>query len=299
MDVGIVAALWRYPVKSMLGEDLTAAPVTDRGLAGDRASALRDRATGKIASAKLPRLWGRLLACRAAFAVPPLPGSPLPPVRIRLPDGRPIASDHAAAAAALFDRDIELVSDAPAGAEIDRYWPDIDGLAARDAVTAGPLARAAPPGTFFDHAPLHLPTTATLRRLRELAPEGDFDPSRFRPNLLVELPADATGFVERDWVGRRRLVGDAVRLRVTDPSPRCVVTTLPQAGLPRDLGILRTVVAHGRAPIPALGGHALPSAGVYAVVERGGTVRRGDPIRLAADDPSAAPLAPPPDSGVP
>jgi uncharacterized protein YcbX len=125
------------------------------------------------------------------------------------------------------------------------------------------------------------------RRAQRDGPRGDLVPREqavdVRPNLLVAPAADANGFVENAWVGRTLLVGEEVRLRVTDPSPRCVVTTLPQADLPRDLGILKAVVAENRAPIPALGGHELPSLGVYVVVERGGTVRRGDPIRLAED----------------
>lgn len=183
----------------------------------------------------------------------------------------------------LLGREVSLLTTAPPAAEMERYWPDIDGLLARDKVTAGAIALGAPAGSFFDHAPIHLLTTASLDRLRASYPSGRFAARRFRPNLLVAPAADANGFVENAWVGRTLLVGEEVRLRVTDPSPRCVVTTLPQADLPRDLGILKAVVAENRAPIPALGGHELPSLGVYVVVERGGTVRRGDPIRLAED----------------
>ncbi|MDQ3030644.1 MAG: hypothetical protein M3R09_11610 [Actinomycetota bacterium] len=67
---------------------------------------------------------------------------------------------------------------------------------------------------------------------------------------------------------------------MTNPCPRCVMTTLPQADLPRDVGILRAAAEHNRAPVPAFGGEAMPSVGVYGVVERGGTVSRGDPVRL-------------------
>src|SRR6266487_1852744 len=84
---GKVVALWRYPIKSMMGEDLNATDVTTRGLLGDRAYALVDQATRKVASAKNPRKWPDLFDYRAAFVVPPSPGMPLPEVRITLPDG--------------------------------------------------------------------------------------------------------------------------------------------------------------------------------------------------------------------
>jgi MOSC domain-containing protein YiiM len=70
-------------------------------------------------------------------------------------------------------------------------------------------------------------------------------------------------------VGRTLCLRDEVCLRVTGPCPRCVMTTLPQADLPRDPGILRAAMQHGQ-------GHV----GVYASVLRGGTLRRGDPVRL-------------------
>jgi uncharacterized protein len=70
-----------------------------------------------------------------------------------------------------------------------------------------------------------------------------------------------------------------VRLRITDPTPRCVITTLAQADLPQDSGIRRAVAAHNRPSIPALGGARQPCLGVYAVVEHGGRVRLQDQIR--------------------
>src|SRR5438270_10287256 len=87
-----VAALWRYPVKSMLGEELNAAEVTDQGLLGDRAHALVDVETGKVASAKNPRKWPNLFDYRAAFVEPPSTGGALPAVRITLPDGTALTS---------------------------------------------------------------------------------------------------------------------------------------------------------------------------------------------------------------
>ena len=65
--LGSVVSLWRFPVKSMVGEELNAADVAERGLLGDRVYALMDPVTGKVASAKNPRKWGKLFDFQAAF----------------------------------------------------------------------------------------------------------------------------------------------------------------------------------------------------------------------------------------
>ena len=85
--VGSVADLWRFPVKSMRGERLEEAELTEGGLVGDRAYALIDSDTGKVVSAKSVRLFPDLLGCRAAFVGAPRSGHEPPPVRITLPDG--------------------------------------------------------------------------------------------------------------------------------------------------------------------------------------------------------------------
>ena len=280
--LGTVLSLWRYPVKSMLGEELDAVEVAERGLAGDRAYALVDRASGKVASAKNPSKWGRLFDCRAAFVRAPGIAEPAPPVRITLPVGAlagPDAGEIGEILSSLFGRTVDLHATAPEAPSLEEYWPDIEGLAHRQAVTDEQIAGAAPAGTFFDCATAHLLTTATLERFGELYPSGRFEARRFRPNFLVAPASGARVFVENDWVGRVVAIGDTVRLRVTDPCPRCVMTTLAQGDLPHDPGILRTAVQHNRVPAPA-SGQALPSVGVYATVLQPGVVRRGDPIRL-------------------
>jgi uncharacterized protein YcbX len=90
--LGSVVSLWRYPVKSMMGEELNASEVTDHGLLGDRVYALLDSSDGKVASAKNPRKWPKLFDFRAAFVDAPRSGAQLPPVRITLPDGNMLNS---------------------------------------------------------------------------------------------------------------------------------------------------------------------------------------------------------------
>src|SRR5919108_5997671 len=94
IELGSVVSLWRYPVKSMMGEELNASEVTAHGLLGDRAYALIDNSDGKAATAKNPRKWPHLFDFRARLIQPPRPAAKVPPVQITLPDGSTVASDQ-------------------------------------------------------------------------------------------------------------------------------------------------------------------------------------------------------------
>lgn len=283
-SVGVITAIWHYPVKSMQGSAVAAAALTARGVLGDRAWALRDRATGHIASAKHPRKWLPLLSCSARYTAPPQPGQPLPPVWITLPDGARIHSDDPetdATLSRLVGRDVELIAEAPARPTREANRAPIENAAEQEQIMEEPLALAAPAGTFFDHAPLHLLTTATLARFGQLYPAGRFDTRRFRPNLVIECAAERPDFVENGWIGQELRIGTA-RLAIIDPTPRCLVTTLPQAGLPHDPEILRTVHRHNSAASATVApGIVLTTvAGVYATVLSAATIAVGDAVAL-------------------
>jgi uncharacterized protein len=87
--------------------------------------------------------------------------------------------------------------------------------------------------------------------------------------MVIETVNGGSDFVENTWIGRSLAIGDEVRLNITGPCPRCVMTTLAQGDLPRDVGVLRTAAQHNQAHV-----------GVYASVVQGGKVRRGDAVRL-------------------
>ena len=202
--LGSIVSLWRYPVKSMMGEELNAADITKRGLLGDRAYALVDGSDGKVASAKNPRKWPQLFDFRAALADVPRTEAKVPPVRITLPDGTIINSEQADVHQILSNvlkREVKLESALPdlRMATAEEYWPNIEGLEHRDTVTDFGL----PEGTFFDCAVVHLLTTATLDRLRMLYSQGRFEVRRFRPNIVVETANGEKEFVENAWVGQR------------------------------------------------------------------------------------------------
>jgi uncharacterized protein len=269
---GTVVSMWRYPVKSMLGEELNSSSVTERGLIGDRAYALIDQETGKVASAKNPRKWGKLFDFRAAFIDLPHIAENIPPVRVTVPDGAHIFSDQDDIdhiLSKVLGRDVRLMSASLEKPSYEEYWPDIEGLAQREKVTD----EAMPPQTFFDISVIHLLTTSTINRLRELYPDGRFEVRRFRPNIVVESASEEKDFIENLWISKKLTIGEDVVLRVTGPCTRCVMITLPQGDLPKDLGILRTVARYNQVNV-----------GVYASVLRGGTIHRGDLVRLEAED---------------
>jgi uncharacterized protein YcbX len=282
-ELGAVVSLWRYPVKSMMGEELYTAQVQDHGLLGDRAYALLDSADGKVATAKNPRKWPNLFAFQATFSEPASSSAQLPPVRITLPNGTIVTSEQNDLNQALskaLNREVTLAatelgpivgvpSARPTSwtAHAEEYWPDMAGLDHRDTVTDFAL----PLGTFFDCAMVHLLTTATLNQLQDFYPRGRFEIRRFRPNIVVEPMGGTQGFVEHTWIGHTLAIGDEVRLSITGPCGRCVMTTLDQGDLPKDSGILRTAVQHNQGNV-----------GVYAAVVRAGTLRRGDRVRLVA-----------------
>lgn len=258
--VGMIASVRRYPVKSFGGEELSRGVAGRDGLTGDRQFALIDRETGKVVSAKNPRKWPRLLDLSARWG-----GGEL---RIGLPDGASVAGDDPnrdRVLSAFLGRAVALSATPAAGATIEVNWPAVAGLpgAGTDA------EERLPAGTFFDLAPIHLLTTATLTRLSELAPDGRFDPLRFRPNLVIDTGPGPGGFVEQEWVGRTLRIGDRVRLRMTAPCSRCVMTTLAQPGVPADPEVLRTAVRHAGARV-----------GAYAAVLAAGEVGCGQPVWL-------------------
>ena len=298
-----VAALYRYPVKSMLGESLSHATFDERGVVGDRAYAVLDVESGVVASAKVPKRWAKLLEFSAAFAEEPVPGQAAPPVVFTFPDGSTHRSDDADIDRTLSDvlgREVELITTPPDGVAFEELWVDIEGVERAElgpehiieattkrqedtgeAISHFDVAAFAPPGRFYDLAALHVITQSTLDRLRELAPESDFDARRYRANVVLSdthPTGGEPGFVENDWPGREMTLGGDVRVAYTFQTMRCVMTTLAQEGLPEDRNTLRTVAKNNRIQIdkPEVAGR-WACAGVYADVPVGGEVTVGDP----------------------
>ena len=273
-----ITELWRYPVKSMQGERVDAVEVTERGVVGDRAVALVDVETGRVVSAKNPRKWGELLGFHARLAEDGV-------VEISGPDGTVVRSDDPDADSVLskaLGRDVQLVDATPQGAQYEMFFPNMDGVAPESFIAATRIADeeggtltaqgVAPlaPGSFVDVTPLHVIAAATLQRL-------NVDVRRFRPNVVVDVGGD--GFDENGWVGRTLSLGN-VQASVAMPTMRCVMTTLPQPGLPADRGVLQTLARDNRVDLG--GGNMWACAGAYCTVTLGGTAGVGDAVTITS-----------------
>ncbi len=272
-QVGVVRELWRYPVKSMLGERLDQLIAGQGGVAGDRAWALRDVTSGNILSAKK---WPRLLEFQSRCLTPPNGGAG--DVLIQLPDGSAIRADDPKASQAVSDalghqaRLERVAAGVKSKAEIDTgtIFGDVPVEKILPGFTNATLPNVfkLPPGTFFDTAIIHVVSSGTLEHLRSLSPKGTvIDPRRYRPNIYIETAPHLSGFVEDAWVNATLIVGESLRIIEMKPALRCVMTTHRQSELPRDLGVLRTAAQHHQANV-----------GVFASVGSPGTVRRGDPV---------------------
>lgn len=203
-EAGAIARLWRYPVKSLLGESCGAARFDARGMEFDRVFAIQG-ADGKLGSGKngrRTRQMDGLFRLRAGV----LNGRPA----VTFEDGTTLACDDPGIHAALSSALQEPVT----------------------LVNAGEARH-------FDAAPVHLVTSASLAWLREHLPEVPADERRFRPNLVIE--AAGTAPLEAGWVGRVLRIGAQLQLRVVDTTERCRMVTLAQDDLPADARVLRTV----------------------------------------------------------
>ena len=240
-----ISQIWRYPVKSLGGEQLDEVEVTDRGIVGDRGWGIRQLDTGNVLTA---RRRPELLFASAAVI-----GGELV---ITLPDGVTIdagtGADPATVDAALSAWLNEPVSLVAAGDEAGTYETPIDA----EAEDAAPwVSWSGPTGSFHDSTKsrLSLVSQANLR---------DWDIRRFRTNLVL----DGTG--EDDLIGSSIRLGEQAELVINKAIDRCVMVTRPQPGLERDLDVLRTI-SRERESCLSIGGNVLT----------GGTIRIGDSVQ--------------------
>lgn len=235
--IGTVDAIWRYPVSSVGGQRVVRAQAGQTGLIGDRSYAIFDNETLEPANPAKKEWYGvpRLLA------------------RLR-EDGR-----------------LEMSVD------------NIEWLGYDDPILRANLCRlyerqvcvrpygASVSGKVLAHryklSPIHLLSRQSLTKLQSLIPESLLDERRFRPNIVVDLPAHQVGRPpEYQLIGQDFQLGD-LRLRGVKPCGRCSFTTLNQFGIPEDRSVLRTLISHFDKDF-----------GIYCEVIEDGWVEEGDPV---------------------
>lgn len=296
VEAGRIVSLWRYPVKSMAGEQIAAAPIGTLGLHADRTWAVRDLEHDCTTSAK--KLPG-LLWCTARYAQAPPPDAgpgQAPEVIVGLPDGREFSSSDPAVHRALseyVDHDVALhplppISDRQQyrtpmatksdlrtifGLADDEPLPDLSMFPVRK--LAEITRYATPVGSYVDAYPVHILTTQSLAAMAAVAPDSDFDVRRFRPTILVEA-ASTSNHPEWDWCGGV-LHGPHADLAPMIPTIRCVMPSHEQPELKQDRDITRTIAAHSRRCL-----------GAYGTVAKAGQIAEGDVLQLEPPQRPAA-----------
>lgn len=273
-----VKQIFRYPVKSMLGESLPSADVGINGILGDRAWAIRDEVRGGIRGAKkLPQLM--------RFQATSLNGKS---AELTAPDGEQCQTSVATVnqwLSAKLAHDVSLWPLMPAD-NLDHYRrgaPDSDDFEQELRELFGRLPHEplpdlsafsevlefeSPPGTYFDAFPIMVMTQQSLDTLGAGAPNSVFDQRRFRANFLLDAGDADTPFPEQNWIGKTLHMGSMV-LNIVETCPRCSMTTNATAELPRDTEVMRHLVKA-----------ADGNMGVYAKVVQSGTVSVDDTVQI-------------------
>jgi uncharacterized protein YcbX len=254
----LLAEIWRYPVKSLQGEQLLEAALDGNGLRGDRCWGIRDETTGKILTGRRePQL---LLA---AASLPDDTGEP----DIVLPSGevcRGTGPETDAALSAWLERPVALVASVGApGGKAEFFADETDDSSAA-------IEWTMPPDRFVDAAAILLLTTASLRTGEGLHPAGDWNVRRFRPNLLIDVDVGTEGWVEDGWWGHTVHIG-AAALVPLQGCVRCTMVTRPQPQLDADLEIYKTIARHHNGTF-----------GVWSDVRTRASVAVNDPVIVTA-----------------
>ena len=277
MSNASVANIYRYPVKSMMGEALSEADIGEFGIAGDRGWAVRDEKRGGIRGGKkIPQLM--TLAAQSG------PAAPL----ITAPDGDSASASSEGINEWLSDKlnhpvtlwpllpaeqlhhyrrgapdteDFEQELRAVFGRLPDEPLPDLTGFEEL-------LEFESPPGTYFDAFPISVMSQQSLATMNQLNGDSLFDVRRFRPNLLVDISGSDHPFPEQAWVGKTLSIG-SVKLKIEMTCPRCSMTTHGFDDLPQDAQIMRKLVANSEGNL-----------GTYASVVQAGKVFAGDSVSV-------------------
>ncbi len=270
-----IAELWRYPIKSMGGERVAGLELSVSAIVGDRRWAVRSIETGKIASAKRPRPYGQLLSWSARAQADGR-------VIVAAPDGREYSAGSSELDAALTEAlgepvqvvEVEEGREETYGSE----WPEIPGTVLSDVEVDLPVAALTEKTSFVDAAAVHIIVNQSMTHLASLLDGVKLGVERFRPNIVLDAHDDIGSgeFADLAWKDLVVKVGD-VELRVGDPTPRCVMTTLAQPGYEQAKSVLQVLATAARKEFDY---GAFACFGTNAEVTAAGTINVGDTLAI-------------------
>lgn len=259
MTVATVESLWRYPVKSMAGEEISEAFVGFSGVYGDRCYAFRDASARKGFPYLNATAQERMLLYRPRFRHPERTAAPP-----NLLEAQAIAPGVNPANAGPGDMELDVLT--PQGAVVPLDDPGLlemlcEGLRGEHRLTPVRSDRA-----LTDCRPVSLISLQTILQIEEEVGVS-VDKRRYRANIYLDLAAG--GFGEDGWVGRKVRIGSRVVVAVLERDPRCKMISLDPDTGEHDPEVLRKVAqAHGA------------NAGVYCAVLIEGMVAKGDPVEV-------------------
>ena len=275
-QIGTIESIFRYPIKSLGGEKLSDAIIDENGVEGDRTFAFKDCESGFIVSCKHPIKWEKIIELSATLNQ----GNS---VVVKDIDNEVITEKEEIESKIreLTSRKVELISVkdnlGKQYRESDRSNIDEVGTT----IKQEPLSIVGNKNYFFDFAPLHIITTSSLNHISTFYNKGDFNVQRFRPNLLIKT-TNLNKFEENEWIGKKIRIGRNLEIKIVEPTPRCVFTTLKQGELEKDRKILKTIAQNSFAKrFTFFPGETLKGTlGVYSIVLKKGSVKVGDKVQL-------------------
>jgi uncharacterized protein YcbX len=256
--VGKVDSLWRYPVKSMRGEELDEAFASYSGIYGDRVFAFRSSANHKGFPYFTAREQRRLLQYRPRFRYPDKATRPINLIEAESRNANPLVADLA-----------ELVVDVetPDGKTVAINDPTLIDMLRADVDQKHQVTLMQSQRAMTDCRPV---SVFSLQSAQQLAEETGtrVDKRRFRANVYVDLTS-ANGFAENELVGRSVKIGPKVIISILERDARCVIITLdPDTGEQTPAILKKVAQAHAG------------MAGVYGAVLVEGLMHKGDPVEL-------------------
>ena len=256
--VGKVDSLWRYPVKSMRGEELEQAFAGYPGVYGDRVFAFKSSATPSGFPYFTAREQRRLLQYRPRFRCPDKAACPVNLTEAGKMGAGPLSADIS-----------ELMVDVetPEGKTLAIDDPVLIETLLREIDEKHQLTLMRSHRAMTDCRPVSMFSLQSALQLSEET-ETPIDKRRFRANVYLDLASDK-GFDENEFVGRSLRIGPKVIVRVLERDPRCAMITLDPDTSERTPAVLKKVAqAHEG------------MAGVYGAVIVEGMLHKGDPVEL-------------------
>ena len=256
--IGKVDSVWRYPVKSMRGEELEEAFAGFSGVYGDRLFAFKSSASPKGFPYFTAREQRRLLQYRPHFRYPDKAARPINLTEAESMGANPVSADSS---------ELMIDVETPNGKTLGIDDPDLMDMLRTDINQKHQLTLMRSERALTDCRPVSI---FSLQSARQLAEETGkpIDKRRFRANVYVDLTSGG-GFAENDFVGRSLQIGPKVVVRILERDARCVIITLDPDTTEKTPEILKKVAqAHEG------------MAGVYGAVMVEGTMHKGDPVEV-------------------